>query len=970
MYKKETMNPINHKSPLAVKVLTTLFVMVLCGLSNLAYANTNTYYARAQASIATATGEGKVYASPSATNNPDYGNGNTTATQSQTVQGNSANFTFYMYARAEEGSEFVGWSETATGNVINGSDTNPYSFTGSSSNQNSPGELFTRYAVFRLIPTFYFSASTVVTPSGGGTASASPATLSVRGEHWNSTSATTTGIAFSANANAGYGFLGWSQTVDGAIVSTNNPYNPSLTSSSTSSSSPANTTLYARFEQIPNPTAINTSTNSVSACVGGDVTFSYSLNPSNAYDDVTVTPGNTNVATVTKNGHDITVHGEAQGSTTITLSAARIGDTPLTTTVAVTVSVPCDAPTAISFNNTNNQVTITPASGTAVYYTTNGSDPSDASTPYNGPFVQATPATVKAIAYRSGYCPSTIVSLNIEQVATPTITISTAGVSFDCATSGVAFYYTTNGDDPTTSLTPWDGNPITGLAEGDTIKVMATKSGMINSPIVSKVFHISSGIEGGVVTLNDREEHTWSYYSDSDCPIHSLNPADVTITYLGNGKNTVSTTNGPTPADNSWTANATTVKVSSTEADTAFVYYKTLERTDGSTSANPTGRCAYTAIPNPFSVRPTYNYAAGATYCGFYKWRVKSLSGGAIYDAANGDNSIAVGGTIDADQTVYFAPSDEYGMEVELEALWARAYVVTSNTTTGLNANVSYERNFVYLSANTSLYGNGLSVPVTYTTLDPATGTGTKRTITFGANGNNNNVFTCQTTTKFENATLASYNNNTSLSANTNNLIIGRGCTGTVNSLIGLSGDTNGNIKYTLRLESGTIGTFNMIDGSTHSHSGTVSAKAVFGCDYDRANDNDNSKLSVGANSTVYGASSYQTFSSNTNRNNLTYDWLIKSGKVQASKEVGTGSAANCIYMGNSGSGNDSDANQYQGKRRLIMEGGEVCNIAGGLNNYGNNYATYLVNDSWTLQIRIKGGTVRGSVYGAAEFAF
>ncbi|MBQ5681059.1 MAG: hypothetical protein IIV20_06230, partial [Bacteroidaceae bacterium] len=234
-----------------------------------------------------------------------------------------------------------------------------------------------------------------------------------------------------------------------------------------------------------------------------------------------------------------------------------------------------------------------------------------------------------------------------------------------------------------------------------------------------------------------------------------------------------------------------------------------------------------------------------------------------------------------------------------------------------------------------------LNVPVTYTTLDPATGNGTKRTITIRDN------FTCAANTKFENVTFAQYNSTgQTFTANKYDLMVGRGCTGTINTVRGLSDDTYGIVKYTIRLESGTFGTFNMIDDETYTHSGTLSAKTVFGCDYDRAI-NDNEKLSIGANGTVYGADAYQAFSSNANRNNLTYDWLIMSGKVQANKGVADGAADNCIYMGNVGNGNDSDGNRYQGKRRLVMEGGEVCNIAGGLNNYGNNYANYIVNDGW-----------------------
>ena len=497
-----------------------------------------------------------------------------------------------------------------------------------------------------------------------------------------------------------------------------------------------------------------------------------------------------------------------------------------------------------------------------------------------------------------------------------------------------------------------------------TVKAIAICDGWNSSSVASATVTIPSGVSGGTVTLFDYEDHKWSYYSDEECPIHSLNPADVKITYYGNGSNTVASTNDDNPT--SFTGNAMDVKVGiDTDANT-FVYYKTLERMDGSTAATPsaaTGRCAYTTIPNPFSVRPTYG-SGDTRWRGFYKWRVKKVSGGTIHSASTGGATYAQGSTINAEEEIYFAPSSEYGMEVEFEALWARAYVVTTNTTSGLKSSVSYERNFVYLSTNTTLRNAALSCPVTYTTLDPSTGDGTKRTITI------RDGFTCNANTKFENLTFAQYSNNAqTLTANGHDLIVGRGCSGTVGTVRGMSDGSSNAVDYTIRLESGTFGTFNMIDGTTRTHSGTVSAKTIFGCDYDRAN-KDNDKLSISNNSTVYGASNYQSFSGSANRNNLTYDWLIKSGKVQSNKSVADAAAENCIYMGNSGSSSDSDGNKYQGKRRLIMEGGEVCNIAGGLNNYGDNRNNYIVNDGgWTLQIRMKGGTVRGSIYGAAAFA-
>ena len=81
------------------------------------------------------------------------------------------------------------------------------------------------------------------------------------------------------------------------------------------------------------------------------------------------------------------------------------------------------------------------------------------------------------------------------------------------------------------------------------------------------------------VTLDDRENHQWSYYSDANQPIHSLNPRDVKITYYGNGIGTVNATEGPVPAADQWTGDATNVKVGMAggrEDANQFVYYKTL----------------------------------------------------------------------------------------------------------------------------------------------------------------------------------------------------------------------------------------------------------------------------------------------------------------------------------------------------------------------------------------------------------
>jgi hypothetical protein len=554
------------------------------------------------------------------------------------------------------------------------------------------------------------------------------------------------------------------------------------------------------------------------------------------------------------------------------------------------------------------------------------------------------------------------------QVPDPSITIednNNTGKATITWGENYVIRYTTDGSTPSTTngteVTTGTSVTVNGLAPGTTVRVIAYKvtDGAVDpnydpSNVVTEMYLPgggNSGTYGGVVILNDFEDHSWSYYSDATNPIRSLNPADVKITYYGNGKMYTST--GATPSGN--LSDATGVKVGPSENEDTFIYLKTLERANGDAG---TGNLAYTLIPNPFSVRPKFTSGGTTYYTGFYGWRVKSLNGVTI----NGYN---VGSIIPAETEIQFVTNNSEGNEVEFEAVWARAYVVTSNTSTGLNNSVGYERNFIYLSSNTTLYRRGFNgYNVTYTTVDPATGTGTKRTLTFG--NNDYDYFYCRGNTKFENCTLAYRDDNTYLSAGGHNLTIGRGVTGTMSRVYGVHEASSSALNYTLRLESGTINNFWLTSNGGYTFGSTVSTKAILGCDYDRAK-GDNAKLSIApTDSYIEGGGGTNVMSSSSNRNNLTYDWYVKSGKIQTSTSVNTGDP---FYLGHYISNSDQDGTQYLGKRRLTIEGGEIGTVAGGCDNYGTSYSTYAVSDGgWTVMIRMKGGIVNGSVYGAAVF--
>ena len=679
---------------------------------------------------------------------------------------------------------------------------------------------------------------------------------------------------------------------------------------------------------------------------------------------------------------------------TLTVTATFSGGTPAVaagTTLSATKEILLQGTTvaAPTITRSGNSVTLaTSTIGATIYYTTDGSTPSSSSAVYNGPINIASlsfPVTVKAIAIRNGNS-SAPASETYSQPACemPVITVSSTGVvTITCATEGATIRYTSGAApaDPTGSSPEFSSLTLT---SGQSVKAIATKSGYINSTVATAEY-VQSGIVGTKVILDDRENHRWSYYSDASTPsqLHSLNPADVKITYYGDGIMMTGTDDyTASSADTIHPSNANYVggaKVNvGGEDENTFVYYKTLERTDGSTSSNPTGRCPYKPIPNPFQVRPTYgsewdgnNTATWTGWRGFQCWRLKSVSGGSVYSAATGGSALTTGAVINAETEIFFAPTAEYGMEVELEAVWALAYVVKAN---GDAANaiqeqtVGYERNFIVLHSTNSAFNFGgtsgkritnINYSATVSTYYPDGTQGANSGSTLrGAAGNN---LTLEANTKFENIefSMGSY----TITAANHDVIIGRGCTGTVNTLQGIN-DNATNLDYMLRVESGTINTLTFVRDGGSTVSGRYLVKAIMGSDYDRAT-NTNNKLSVSANSHLFFSRS-AGFSGSGNKDQKTFDCVFKSGTYQSDQwndvQSGTNGYQHIAYLGQNGAGTT-----YPGRRCVTVEGGELGGMCGGRGvNDGSNNSNYMTPEVITFDLRIKGGTFHGGVFGGA----
>jgi clostripain len=138
----------------------------------------------------------------------------------------------------------------------------------------------------------------------------------------------------------------------------------------------------------------------------------------------------------------------------------------------------------------------------SIYYTIDGSTPTEDSIYYHKDdvIILDHTMTVKAIATMAGMANSDIAeaSYTITKVATPVISPEEGSypenieVSLSCVTPDATIYYTTDGSVPTSSSTLYT-NSFT-LDHDATVKAIALKSGLSDSNVKSKNYHISTPV--------------------------------------------------------------------------------------------------------------------------------------------------------------------------------------------------------------------------------------------------------------------------------------------------------------------------------------------------------------------------------------------------------------------------------------------------------------------------------------------
>ena len=163
-----------------------------------------------------------------------------------------------------------------------------------------------------------------------------------------------------------------------------------------------------------------------------------------------------------------------------------------------------------SITQDGTTVTITCATpGVKIYYTKDGSTPTTESTLYAAPFNIASPVTVKAIAVRSHYTNSGVVSKACTlKVATTVITGLGSSFTITCATEGATIYYETSTVDmasvstPTTSSSSYSA--AVAITQTTYVKAIAVKAGYTDSEVASQTCDYSSaGVKTAIFSTSD-----------------------------------------------------------------------------------------------------------------------------------------------------------------------------------------------------------------------------------------------------------------------------------------------------------------------------------------------------------------------------------------------------------------------------------------------------------------------------------
>lgn len=150
------------------------------------------------------------------------------------------------------------------------------------------------------------------------------------------------------------------------------------------------------------------------------------------------------------------------------------------------------------------EITINSTPEANIYYTLDGSEPTQSSTLYTGPFTIYDSRTIKARGYANGYTDSAIISRSYSAIPLLNFNLFTITPNSYAFTKELVvhaqvdpdanIYYTLDGSDPTESSTLYVG-PITITEDNTTLKLRAFKYAYNPSEIITKTFYEIAGLQ-------------------------------------------------------------------------------------------------------------------------------------------------------------------------------------------------------------------------------------------------------------------------------------------------------------------------------------------------------------------------------------------------------------------------------------------------------------------------------------------